>query len=645
MKNTERPDWSNPIATLDDFRDQAVRIEQPFREFPRTEGRLHAVLGGTGMGKTSLLNVLPKWLRLREQARRGQHLVPTLIDYDASDLESPRAFLLRVVKRLREGLRELGLCTIAERNFEPYFGDHPPADGFHEALKFLLDQARQASSTKGRPLRDVRLVGLIDNADEIARQPWAFDLFYGLRDLYARKELVRHCLDLVLAGENWLARHFKNGAPWADGGCLFLCPMTPEAISVWLKDASGGQLIPPLAQAVAVESGGHPSLMSYFVHEIRRQAEDRGWSNLPPDVTERLAGYFIQQHQDILDGWVRSLWQADSPDVLWTTYRLLVEAGDTGLEATAVEDKLWKNLGVPTNGTQTLERLVWQGIVSPVPDKPRHFAAKGVFSRYCQQRPVFEPPPESPPPPTLTARPPVSASVIEYDDFDLYLSAEGDHYRVRVKSRSAGEASDEFRNPISRDEQAAMWQNVTTQQERKRDVILPRPQLDSEPRNIEAVGQELFHAIFHGEVLACLRSAWGNATREGFGLRIKLILEPPELHSLPWELLYDDKSPLEFLALSRHTPLVRYMEQPTPVPTFKQIEQLRLLFVVAAPENYPVLNLDQEVQNMRVALKSLKEQHRLDYDIIQGRDANVSNLQRILLQKDYHVLEFGEIGA
>lgn len=644
MTDTERP-WSTPIVKLDDFRDRAVRIEQPLRDFPRTEGQLHAVLGGAGMGKTSLLNVLPEWLQLRKRTRRGQYLVPTLIDYDKSDLKSPQFFLLQVVKCLREGLRKLGLCTIAERNFEPYFADRPPAEGFREALNFLLEQARQASSAKGRPLRDVRLMGLIDNADEIACQTWAFDLFRDLRNLYAREELIRRYLDLVLAGENWLARYFRSGAPWADGGRLFLCPMTPEAISTWLKDVSEGQLIAPLAQAVAVESGGHPSLMSYFVYEIRRQAEDRGWGNLPPDMTERLVGHFIQQHQDILDGWVRSLWQADPPDVLWATYRLLAEAGDAGLETAIVEDKLWKNRGVLTDGKQALERLVWQGVVSPVPDKPQNFAAKGVFRRYCQQRPAGEPPPESPPPPTLVARRYVSAPMIEYDDFDLHMSAEGDHYRVRVKSHSAGEASDEFYNPISHDEQAAMWQSVTTQQERKRDVILPRPQLAGESRNIEAVGRDLFHAIFHGEVLARLRSAWENADREGLGLRIKLILEPPELHSLPWELLYDDKSPLEFLALSRQTPLVRYVEQPTPVPTFKQIEQLRLLFVVAAPENYPALNLDQEMENMRVALAPLKERRRLDYDIIRGRDANVSNLQQILLQKDYHVFHFLGHGA
>ena len=131
MTDAERLRWSEPVTDLADFRDRAIRIEQPFQNFPQTEGRLHAVLGGAGMGKTSLLNVLPGWL-LREPVRRGQYLAPTAIDChgENGDLESPRAFLLLVIKRLREGLRELGLCTIAERNFEPYFKGRSPVDGF-----------------------------------------------------------------------------------------------------------------------------------------------------------------------------------------------------------------------------------------------------------------------------------------------------------------------------------------------------------------------------------------------------------------------------------------------------------------------------------------------------------------------------------
>ena len=393
MIETSQPQWFDPITDLNHFRDLATRIVQPFRDFPRPEGRLHAVLGGAGMGKTSLLNVLPDWLRQSNPVRSGQRLVPVLIEYrQEPDLESAKALLLRLVQQLREGVRrDLGMCTIAEGDFDSYFEGCSPAEGFRSALTFLLKQAQQASLAKGRPLRDVRLIGLVDDAEKIAHLTWAPDLFRQLRGLYARTELVSRCFDLVLAGEDRLARYFKSDASWADGRRVALCPMTPEVVLTWAREASEGQLSPKLAQDITAEGGGHPFLMRYFIHEIHGQAEQRqGWDHLWPDVVSRLAERFVKKHSDMLDTWARSLWQTD-PQVTWSTYRLLADAGDAGMDVYGLEDRL-EDLGLQPDVEQTLERLVWQGVVSPMPDEPYRYVAKGVFRRYFQEeQPAPEP--------------------------------------------------------------------------------------------------------------------------------------------------------------------------------------------------------------------------------------------------------------
>jgi len=626
MTDARQSQWSDPVADLNDFRDRTSRMEHPFRDFPRPEGRLHAVLGGARMGKTSLLNVLPTWL-LKEPVRSGQHLAPTLIHYsrEDGDLDSAQAFLLRLVKELREGLRNLGLCTIAERNFEPYFEGRSPAEGFRDALAFLLNQVRQASSAEGRPLGEVRLIGLVDDAEEIARCLWAADLFRELRGLYAREELIRRRLDLVLAGEDRLARFFESGAPWADGERLSLYPMTPEVVSTWLQEASEGQLTVSLSQAIVAGSGGQPFLVRYFIHEIRRQAERRrGWDRLPPDVMDRLVGRFIQQHQDVLAAWALSLRRADPRDVTWSTYRLLAKAGSAGLEVNDVEDRLWE-LGLQVDVERTLERLVWQGVVSPVPDEPYRYAAEGVFCRYFQQHPVPEPLPE----PEVWAIPHIRRSrriqlAPDYDDFSLRLSAEGDSYRVRVSSPE-GETSGEFRNPLSPSEQMAIWRKVT--------------EGTHESGEVEVIGGRLFRAIFHGEVLVLFRNAWRSARRERLGLRVKLILEPSELHGLSWEFLYDEGRQ-GFLALLNKTPLVRYVEQPRPIPDFRPLERLRLLFFVASPKDLVPLDLAREVDNIRTALEPWRAKGWLEYKIAQRPEANVQSLQRLLRQEDYHVFHF-----
>jgi len=627
MTDVTQPQWSDPVADLNDFRDRANRMEQPFRNFPRPEGRLHAVLGGAKIGKTSLLNVLSDWL-LQEPVRSGQRLVPTPIHYhsEEGDLDSPQAFLLRLVKELREGLREQGLCTIAESDFEPYFEDRSPTEGFRDALAFLLEQVRRASLAEGRPMGEVRLIGLVDEAEEMARLLWTPDLFRELRGLYAREELVRRRLDLVLAGEDRLARFFESGAPWADGGRLTLNPMTPEVVSTWLQEVSEGQLPISLTQAIATESGGQPFLVRYFIHEIRRQAERRrGWDRLPPDVLDRLAVRFIQQHQAVLSSWALSLRRADPRDVTWATYRLLAQAGSSGLNVNDIEDQLW-DLGLQVDVEQTLERLMWHGVVLRVSDEPTCFIAEGVFRRYFQQQEVApEPLPES----EVWVIPGIRRSrriqlAPDYDDFILRLSAEGGGYRVRVSS-TEGETSGEFRNPLSPGEQTAIWRTVT--------------EGTHQLGELEAMGGQLFRAIFRGEVLVLFRSAWRRARRERLGLRIKLILEPPGLHGLPWEFLYDEDQQ-DFLALLNKTPLVRYVEQPRPIPDFRPVERLHLLFFMSSPTDLLPLDLAREVDNIRTALEPWRAKGWLEYKIAQRPEANTHSLQRLLRQEDYHIFHF-----
>ena len=106
MSAVERLQWSDPVLSLSEFRDQARRIEQPFRHFPRPDGQLFAVLGGAGMGKSSMLNVLPEWL-MQKPARSSLRLVPCLIQYDPGDLISPGAFLLRLLVGLRAKRKQL----------------------------------------------------------------------------------------------------------------------------------------------------------------------------------------------------------------------------------------------------------------------------------------------------------------------------------------------------------------------------------------------------------------------------------------------------------------------------------------------------------------------------------------------------------
>ena len=117
-------------------------------------------------------------------------------------------------------------------------------------------------------------------------------------------------------------------------------------------------------------------------------------------------------------------------------------------------------------------------------------------------------------------------------NFDLEIEHAAQKYSVQVLSSPAGEA------------RAVIEASVLTQ-------------LDS-AATPQAVGEQLYEAVFRDEIRSCLRRSMDEAGRQQKGLRIRLRLsEVPELANLPWEYLYD-RSRDTFLALSSETPLVRY---------------------------------------------------------------------------------------
>jgi hypothetical protein len=124
----------------------------------------------------------------------------------------------------------------------------------------------------------------------------------------------------------------------------------------------------------------------------------------------------------------------------------------------------------------------------------------------------------------------------EFLNFDLEIEHAAQKYSVQVLSSPAGEA------------RAVIEASVLTQFD---SVATP-----------QAVGEQLYEAVFRDEIRSCLRRSMDEAKRQQKGLRIRLRLsEVPELANLPWEYLYD-RSRDTFLALSSETPLVRYLDLP-----------------------------------------------------------------------------------
>lgn len=184
-----------------------------------------------------------------------------------------------------------------------------------------------------------------------------------------------------------------------------------------------------------------------------------------------------------------------------------------------------------------------------------------------------------------------------YEDFELWISAEeGDGYRVRATG--AGESQSFTLDAEALTEKGARLASAFSGQTR----INPQ-----EIRDAEALGGELYRAVFADKILFAWGRALARAAAKGKWTGVRLVLHVQEagpLAMLPWELLFDGGN-REHLALSASTPIVRYPDVLEPPRPLALRPPLRLLGVLAEPRGQPLLDLEGEWQEIEKALAPL----------------------------------------
>ncbi len=220
----------------------------------------------------------------------------------------------------------------------------------------------------------------------------------------------------------------------------------------------------------------------------------------------------------------------------------------------------------------------------------------------------------------------------QYHELDLLIEPAGQGYCARVLDSPVGQASTEFKLPFSNLE----IENFVLRLGRSRGGA--RRIESSEMAAAKSFGGALFSAVFSGDVRSCLRASSDEASRQGVGLRMRLHLSRvPELGDLPWEYLYDPALN-RFLGLSAETPIVRYLDLPERVRALAVKPPLRILVMIASPQDFPRLDVDREYDNLRQALAPLVERGLLAVDRLS--EPTLAGLQRRLRQGEYHVFHF-----
>ena len=207
----------------------------------------------------------------------------------------------------------------------------------------------------------------------------------------------------------------------------------------------------------------------------------------------------------------------------------------------------------------------------------------------------------------------MTGSPITYYNFDIAIDQMEDGYFVRVTDAPAGTTIEAFAPPLLIAEVQAMRTAAFSE-------IEGAANRAEALQILQEMGQRLFLALFPKSLRTVLQSSYRMAYEQRARLRIRLQLgDNPKLQALPWEYLYD---PLrgEYLALSTHTPLVRYTKLMHHIRPLGLTTPLRMLVIIASPDGYPTFDAT-------------------------GSWLRLLDLQRRLRQNDCHIVHFMGYGS
>ncbi|MBX3059954.1 MAG: SUMF1/EgtB/PvdO family nonheme iron enzyme [Anaerolineae bacterium] len=225
---------------------------------------------------------------------------------------------------------------------------------------------------------------------------------------------------------------------------------------------------------------------------------------------------------------------------------------------------------------------------------------------------------------------------VQYEDFDVSIEAlPGRDYRVVVHQSPAGKAQENVPFPfdtVALELHLAKLENALLKSSGQR-----RRVPSQEEQAVLAFGKSLFEFLMHGEIGRRYEVSYDRCQREEKGLRLKLRIQDPTLAALPWEFLYDQRFD-QYLALSQRTPLLRYLELPRPLRPLRLTPPLRLLGMVANPQNLPPLDVAREKERIKQAVADLQAEGLLELTWLQGQGWR--DLQRAMRRGPWHIFHF-----
>lgn len=222
--------------------------------------------------------------------------------------------------------------------------------------------------------------------------------------------------------------------------------------------------------------------------------------------------------------------------------------------------------------------------------------------------------------------PPVES--IEYENFDLRVGADRDGSTfVEVLQSPQGQVSKQYEEfPLDDPMFTSLIKYLEGLVGRAEDAV--------------ELGKQMRQLLFPGEIWSKFRECRTAVTQADKGLRIRLRIDPPALSKLPWEYCYDEM--FDFLAHSKHTPLVRYPAESVGADSLEANYPIRILAAMANPQaeeqGLAQLDLETEKKTIEGALRPLHALDLIDIEYIEHTTAR--KLRKAISDGGFHVLHY-----
>ena len=224
---------------------------------------------------------------------------------------------------------------------------------------------------------------------------------------------------------------------------------------------------------------------------------------------------------------------------------------------------------------------------------------------------------------------------MQYLDFEIDVTG-GDAGSYTVKVRSpAGEATSSMRFPF---DQPTLTNRLQALQIALLRSSGTRRRISSpESRTVQEFGQELWDALFSGDVLSRYEASRQEAKHQQSGMRIKFRCDDAELAALPWEYLFDPVRG-DFVTLSTGSPLVRYIPLPSSMEPLLVTPPIRILAVAVSPSDLDGLDVERERTRLTAAMDSIQAKGLIELTWIPGQ--TWQDFQEALWEGPWHILHF-----